>query len=185
MQKMKQDSMEYQRGSNMQPRKGRRVILFPMPLQGHITPMLQLANILYDKGLSITIIHTNLNSPNASNYPHFNFYSIPDGLSEDEASTSDYIAFMTLLNVKCVEPFQQCLAKLLSNVEEQPVACLITDAMLHFTQGVADSLKLPRIVLRTSSIASFLVFAAIPGLLRERGYYPIQGVHPNLLLSSD
>ncbi|KAJ0101013.1 hypothetical protein Patl1_06500 [Pistacia atlantica] len=93
---------------------------------------------------------------------------------KDEASTSDYVAFMTLLNVKCVEPFQECLAKLLSNVEEEPVACLITDAMLHFTQGVADSLKLPRIVLRTSSIASFLVFAAIPGLLRERGYYPIQ-----------
>lgn len=150
------------------------MILFPMPLQGHITPMLQLANILYNKGLSITIIHTHLNSPNTSNYPHFTFCSISDGLSKDEASTTDYVAFMRLLNVKCVVPFQECLEKLLSNVEEQPIACLISDAMLYFTQAVADSLKLPRIVLRTSNIASFLVFTAIPGLLREKGYYPIQ-----------
>lgn len=161
--------------------KERRVILFPMPLQGHITPMLQLANILYNKGLSITIIHTHLNSPNTSNYPHFTFCSISDGLSKDEASTTDYVAFMRLLNVKCVVPFQECLEKLLSNVEEQPIACLISDAMLYFTQAVADSLKLPRIVLRTSNIASFLVFTAIPGLLREKGYYPIQGLHLQLL----
>ncbi|KAJ0047245.1 hypothetical protein Pint_06403 [Pistacia integerrima] len=151
-------------------------MLFQLPLQGHLSPMLQLANILYNKGLSITIIHTNLNSPNPSNYPHFDFVSFPDGFSEVEASTADGVAFMTRLNVKLVEPFRDCLAKLLSNVEEEPFACLITDAMLYFTQAVADSLKLPRIVLRTSNISSFLVFAAIPGLLREKGYYPTQGV---------
>ncbi|KAJ0101012.1 hypothetical protein Patl1_06501 [Pistacia atlantica] len=124
--------MENQRELQVQQRKGRRVMLFPLPLQGHLSPMLQLANILYNKGLSITIIHTNLNSPNPSNYPHFDLISFPDGFSEVEASTADGVAFVTRLN------------------------------------AVADSLKLPRIVLRTSNISSFLVFAAIPGLLREK-----------------
>ncbi|TXG49884.1 hypothetical protein EZV62_025759 [Acer yangbiense] len=126
--------------------------------------------------LSITIIHTNFNSPNSSNYPHFSFRSIPDGLSETEASTTDLIAFSMLLNVKCVVPFQDCLAELLGggdDDDDDDVACLITDAVWYFTQAVADSLKLPRIVLRTNNVCSFNAFAAIP-LLYEKGCLPMQ-----------
>ncbi|BFG22766.1 hypothetical protein CerSpe_090400 [Prunus speciosa] len=53
----------------MEQRKDRRLILFPLPLQplllcgnsftlplqGHINPMLELANVLHSKGFSITI----------------------------------------------------------------------------------------------------------------------------------
>lgn len=65
------------------------------------------------------------------------------------------------------------MVRLLSDAEEEPIACLITDAIWSFTQAVSDPLKLPRIVLRTSSISSFLAFAAFP-LLRDRGYLPVQ-----------
>lgn len=157
----------------MQNRKGRRLILFPVPLQGHINPMLQLANILYTRGFSITIIHTQFNPPNHINYPHFTFHSIPDGLLETEASTADVIAFHTLLNVSCVAPFRDCLAKSLADVSKEPVACLITDAIWHFTRAVAEALEIRRLVLLTSSVSSFLAFAALP-FLPEKGYLPIQ-----------
>ncbi|KAJ0564384.1 hypothetical protein HanRHA438_Chr07g0320731 [Helianthus annuus] len=41
-------------------RRHRRIIMFPFPFrfQGHINPMFQLANLLYSKGFSITILHT-------------------------------------------------------------------------------------------------------------------------------
>ncbi|KAK4836124.1 hypothetical protein QYF36_018846 [Acer negundo] len=138
---------------HLQQRKKPRLVLFPLPLQSHISAMLQLASILYHKaGFSITIIHTKINSPNSSNYPHFNFRSIPDGLSETEASTADVVAFVMLLNVKCVVPFQDCLAELLGGgIDDDDVACLITDANWCFTQAVADTLKLPRIVLNPIS----------------------------------
>lgn len=45
------------------------------------------------------------------------------------------------------------------------------DANWHFTEAVADGIKLQRIVLRTSDI--LLVFAALP-LLRERGSFSIK-----------
>ena len=134
--------------------KGRGVILFPMPFQGHINP------ILHANGFSITIIHTQFNSPNTSNYPHFRFYSIPDGLSENYTVSSDLnhiITLLTNLNSNCVTPFRDCLAELLSINLDDPIACLVTDAGWYFTQAVADGLKLPRIVLRTSNISSFLV----------------------------
>lgn len=158
----------------MEQRKGRRLVLFPLPLQGHINPMIQLANILHSKGFSITIIHTTFNSPDSSKYPHFNFHFIQENLTETEASTTDVLALLSLLNIKCVGPFQDCLSRLLSDVSDEPVSCLISDAIFHFTQSVSNSLKLPRLVLRTSGASSFLIFSTFP-FLREKGYLPIQG----------
>ncbi|KAL2940430.1 UDP-glycosyltransferase 76B1 [Bienertia sinuspersici] len=134
-----------------------RLVLFPLPLQGHQTPMLQLANILYSKGFSISIIHTHFNSPNPDIYPHFTFHPIPDSLLGSEASVADFIGLLNRLNMNCVVPFRDLLSQILSDsAAEVPVACLITDAMWHFTQAVADSLKLPRLVLRTSNLSSFV-----------------------------
>lgn len=135
--------------------------------------MLQLANILHSKGFSITIIHTTFNSPNPSNHPHFTFHSIDENLSKDEKSTSDIAAIVQLLNKKCAQPFHDCLAQLLSDVSEDPISCLISDAILYFTQAVANQLKLQRMVLRTGGATSFRVFSAFP-LLKEKQYLPVQ-----------
>ncbi|KAG6760154.1 hypothetical protein POTOM_036655 [Populus tomentosa] len=154
-------------------RNGRRLVLFPLPLQGHVNPMIQLANILHSKGFSITIIHTTFNSPDPSKYPHFTFHSIQEELTETEASTADIIALASSLNIKCVAPFRDCVSRLLSDVSEDPIACLISDAIFHFTAAVSKGLKLPRIVLRTGGASSFRIFTALP-FLKEKGYLPIQ-----------
>ncbi|KAK1409412.1 hypothetical protein QVD17_35938 [Tagetes erecta] len=143
----------------------RRIIMFPLPFQGHINPMLQLANILHTHGFKITIIHAEYNSPNSSNYPHFTFYSIKDRFSEiaDQLATNrDATFFLKYLNESCVHPFKNCLAGLLAEPGDETVACLITDAGFYFTQAVADELKLPRIVLRTSSLGCVLAYDALP-----------------------
>ncbi|KAI3470811.1 hypothetical protein Pfo_027474 [Paulownia fortunei] len=155
--------------ANLQERKRCRLVLFPLPFQGHINPMIQLANILHSKGFSIDIIHTRYNFPNPSKYPHFTFHLISDGLSETETSTLDPILLIKLLITTCVEPFHQCLVQLFSNDTNYHVACLVTDAIWYFTQAAADKFKLPRIVIRTTSVCSFLASSALP-LLLEKGY---------------
>ncbi|KAK3031060.1 hypothetical protein RJ639_035091 [Escallonia herrerae] len=169
--------MENQVGLSKQ-RFGRRLVLFPAPLQGHINPMLQLASILHSRGFNIAIIHTRFNSPNPSKYPHFEFHSIDDGLLECNAyvvlelisaqvytkpsffqhveEIDNIVLLIKLINKNCVRSFCECLTRLLSDDTKEPIACLITDALLHFTQAIVDSLKLPRIVLRTSKIYLFL-----------------------------
>ncbi|KAM1053969.1 hypothetical protein FF1_001420 [Malus domestica] len=152
----------------MEQSKGRRVILFPLPFQGHINPMLELANILHAKGFSIAIISTNFNSLNPSTLnPHFTYHSIPVDLTENEASMKDPFLLLSILNAKCVEPFREYLSGLLSKDvnSEDPIACLISDPLFNFTRSVAESFKLPRIVLRTGGAASFAVYAAFPQLL--------------------
>ncbi|KAJ9545795.1 hypothetical protein OSB04_025502 [Centaurea solstitialis] len=148
----------------------RRLVLLPFPFQGHINPMLQLANILHSKGFSITILHTHFNSPNPTNYPHFDFLPIPDvGLeSRSLSDIANIIRFVGHLNANFIDPIRDCLARLM--LVDTGVSCLITDAQWYATQKVADDLKLPRIVHRTSNISSFLSFASFP-LLRDMGYF--------------
>ncbi|XP_071734488.1 UDP-glycosyltransferase 76G1-like isoform X2 [Rutidosis leptorrhynchoides] len=160
--------MEIQEGNTTraEPMKtSRRIVLFPLPFQGHINPMLQLANILHTQGFKITIIHAEYNSPNPSNYPHFIFKSIKDRFSEiaDQLSTNkDPTYFFRYLNTSCVNPFKESLARLLTESDTDSVACVITDAGFYFTQAVLDDLKIPRMVLRTSSLGCILAYDALP-----------------------
>ncbi|KAK4436567.1 UDP-glycosyltransferase 76B1 [Sesamum alatum] len=153
----------------LKQKERRRLLLFPVPLQGHINPMIQLAQILHLRGFDVSIIHTKYNSLNLSRYPQFTVHIIPDGLSETEVPTSDVTLFLKRLNINCAGPFHDCLADLLSRDTENPPVAMITDSIWHFTQAAADSFNLPRIVLRATSVCSFLVFAALPQL-QEKGY---------------
>ncbi|GMH19074.1 hypothetical protein Nepgr_020915 [Nepenthes gracilis] len=83
----------------LRPRNGRRVVLSPLPFQGHQNPMLHLANILHFNGFSISVIHTHFNSPNPANHPHFSFDPIPDGLPPKSGdSLEDIVPLLTVLN---------------------------------------------------------------------------------------
>ncbi|KAF5770968.1 putative UDP-glucuronosyl/UDP-glucosyltransferase [Helianthus annuus] len=138
--------------------------------------MFQLANLLYSKGFSITIFHTNFNKPKTSNYPHFTFRFILNNDPHDERYANLPLQGMRLFSRiilfnKCgADQLRHQLELELSAKDEPPVACLITDASWHFTQSVADSLNLPRLVLRTSSLFYFLIYASIP-LLDDLGYF--------------
>ncbi|RWR85108.1 UDP-glycosyltransferase 76B1-like protein [Cinnamomum micranthum f. kanehirae] len=154
------------------------LVLFPLPFQGHINPMLQLATVLHSKGFSITIVHTRFNSPNPSNYTQISFQSIEDGLTEDDTENMDVIAILSHVNINCEAPFRDFLGRMLMK-EGERLACIVTDAMLHFTQGVAEEFKIKRIVLRTSSAASFGPFEAFP-MLREKGYIPMQALQSEM-----
>ncbi|KAK4798963.1 hypothetical protein SAY86_024328 [Trapa natans] len=158
-------------------RKGRRVVLFPVPLKGHINPMLHLGQILHSNGFSVAVIHTNFNSPDASSYPHFTFHRISDGLDDQDhpATTSNVLSLFPYLNASCLEPFEACLREVVSDAAGEPVACLVVDAHFHFTQGVSERLRIPRIVLRTGGACSFHLFTALP-LLKGKGYLQVQAI---------
>ncbi|KAL1188574.1 UDP-glycosyltransferase 76C4 [Cardamine amara subsp. amara] len=145
---------------------GLRVVLFPLPLQGVINPMIQLAKILHSRGFSITVIHTRFNAPKASSHPLFTFVEIPDGLSETEATTEDVTLLLTLLNQNCESPFRDCLNKLFQSAEKEKerISCLIDDSGWVFTQPLSQSLNLPRLVLNTFKVSFFTNHFLLPQL---------------------
>ncbi|TYI73235.1 hypothetical protein E1A91_D07G116800v1 [Gossypium mustelinum] len=146
--------------------KSSHVVLVMVSFQGHITPMLQLASILHSKGFSITIVHTEFNSPNPSNHPEFTFISIPDKLTESHFSDKDAASPVWNLNKNCAAPLQQCLEKILHSLHH--IAAVIYDTLMYSAQTITEDLGLLGIVLRTGSATTMLFYPAFSQLDEER-----------------
>uniref|UniRef100_A0A0D9WX44 UDP-glycosyltransferases domain-containing protein n=1 Tax=Leersia perrieri TaxID=77586 RepID=A0A0D9WX44_9ORYZ len=158
----------------------RRVLVFPLPFQGHINPMFHLAGIFHSRGFAVTVFHAEFNAPDPSRHPAFDFVPVPDGIDIPPGAGADVgatVARILDLNRRCEAPFRDRLAALL----ESPgggggdVACLVADAHLLTLIDVARRLGVPTLALRTGSAASFRIFAAQP-MLRDMGYLPARAV---------
>ncbi|XVF19980.1 hypothetical protein REPUB_Repub11eG0158200 [Reevesia pubescens] len=170
-----------------QKRSRHRVVLVPLPFQGHINPMLQLGSIIHSKGFSITVVHTAFNFPNPSNHPEFRFVSIPDNLSDQVISSGNLLLLVSILNVNCQVPFQECLVKMVEQqVENEEIACIIYDEFMYFSEAAAKHMKLPSIILSTASASTYISRNAIPklkadGILTSQGSTwkeLVPGLHP-------
>ncbi|KAJ3702924.1 hypothetical protein LUZ61_006629 [Rhynchospora tenuis] len=154
---------------------GKRVLLFPVPYQGHINPMLEVAAILHSRGFSITIFHTNFNPIDSTKYPSYRFVLIDDGKisSQFESTVENTVHRLIAWNNSCEQLFHDCLTSVLSDKNEEPVACLIRDTHWYNLQYLANRLGVPTLVLRTGSAASLNWFMTISQLLKK-GFIPVQ-----------
>ncbi|KAK4856283.1 hypothetical protein QYF36_015961 [Acer negundo] len=151
-----------------------RVVLVPCSFQGHITPMCQLGTILHAEGFSITVVHTQFNSPNPSNNPEFKFQAIPDGLSDHDISSGNILGIIALLNVNCEAPFKECLAQMVKQQDpSDEIVCVIYDELMFFSESAANQLKIKSTILRTTSAATCISRLALLRLKAE-GYIPLQ-----------
>ncbi|EER96107.1 hypothetical protein BDA96_02G088600 [Sorghum bicolor] len=164
----------------------RRVLFFPLPYQGHINPMFQLAGLLHSRGFAVTVFHTDFNAPDKSRHPAYDFVPVPvvsDCLPPEGSSDAFQVTVQHILAVNraCEAPFRERLAALLSSSESEQqaqqedddVACLVADAHLLTLLDVARGLGVPTLVLRTGSAAGLRMFAAFP-VLSDKGYQPAQ-----------
>ncbi|KQK20283.1 UDP-glycosyltransferase 76C2 [Brachypodium distachyon] len=159
-------------GANPQDRG--RIALFPLPFQGHLSPMLQLADVLHGRGLAVTILHTTFNAPDAASHPEFAFIPIPDeGVADAIAAAKDGISKIFAMNdaMEASGCVRDALAAILSEEPRRPPSCLVIDTSLVAVQKAAVELGLPTIVLHTGSAACTRLFRSY-AMLHEKGYLP-------------
>ncbi|KAF7052606.1 hypothetical protein CFC21_060685 [Triticum aestivum] len=151
----------------------RRVLVFPLPFQGHINPMLQLADVLHGRGLAVTVLHTQFNALDPALHPEFTFVAVPDGVPADVAASGSIIPIILAMNaaMEASPAVRDVLASVLADDGQPPAACLFIDANLLAVQKAASALGLPTMVLRTGSAACFSCFLAYP-MLHHNGYLP-------------
>ncbi|KAK6144603.1 hypothetical protein DH2020_021423 [Rehmannia glutinosa] len=142
------------------------VVLVPFPLQGHLTPMLQLGTILHSRGFSIVIAHTqHFNPPNPTNHPEFTFFPLSDGLSgRDTSSTGNFLEIISAINTNCKQPLEKCI---LNKLQGQ-VACIIYDSLMYFVDDVAHQLKLPSIFFRATTAVYMQSYYAVLALEEKK-----------------
>nr|CAB3452460.1 unnamed protein product [Digitaria exilis] len=163
------------------PQHRRRVVvLFSLPFQGHLNPMLKLASLLAARGLGVTVLHTDFNAPDPARHPvGLAFAPIHETLPGEATSPDSHILTKLLvLNAACDAPFRNTLASLLRDHHRDDdggdVACAVVDGQCFAAMRAAGELGVPVLALRTDSAASFRNMLAIPRL-RDAGYIPIKG----------
>lgn len=154
-------------------RRAARVALFPLPFQGHVSPMLQLAGALHARGLAITILHAPFNAPDPARHPEFAFVPVPVVIPE---AGNDGMAKVLALNaaLEASGCLRDVLASLVAGGEKPRLACVVLDATLPAAQREAAGLGMPTLVLHTGSAATFRLFRSYD-MLRDKGYLSVQG----------
>ncbi|KAM5580256.1 7-deoxyloganetin glucosyltransferase-like [Rosa sericea] len=158
------------------------VVCIPLPFQGHIKAMLQLAQLLHHKGFYITFVNTQFNhkrflkslGPNSLDcLPDFRFETIPDGLpSSDEDDTQDLTLLSEAVRTHCLAPFRKLLNKLNVNMN-RPVTSIVSDGFLTFTITVAEELGIPIAQFFTLAAVGFMNYKILPTLV-EKGFAPLK-----------
>ncbi|KAL7602015.1 hypothetical protein Lser_V15G26555 [Lactuca serriola] len=152
-----------------------RLVLISSPLQGHMTPMLQLGSYLHSRGFPITIVHSELNRPDPSNHPNFVFFPLPNNLSGTGVS-SGVIQFLQALNDNCRPHLEKHLIQIINTqkaTSEKESIVIIYDNLMFFAGSLAADLRLPSIILRSSCAVFLPAYKIIPQLHQE-GRFPIQ-----------
>ncbi|KAF5807622.1 putative 7-deoxyloganetin glucosyltransferase [Helianthus annuus] len=157
-------------------------LCIPIPVQGHITPMLKLAKILHSKGFLITFVNTEFNhqrllrsqGPDAVHgLPSFQFETIPDGLppAQNLDATQEASILARAIEENFLGPFKTLVTKV--NASYSPVTCIVADMLMGFTFAVASELGIPEFLLWTAGAGSLLCFDQYPYLL-EKGLMPLK-----------
>ncbi|CAM8986599.1 hypothetical protein QQ045_007239 [Rhodiola kirilowii] len=166
----------------MEPRP--HVVLVPFPAQGHVTPFMNIAKLLYARGFHITYVNNHHNhnriirtrGPEAvAGLPDFQFESMPDGMppSNPDATQELNALCRAVYENGLLEPFRELLSKINSKKDVPPVSCIVTDGLMTFGMDAGKEIGVPVAVIFTASICGLMGYLVLPELAR-RGIIPLR-----------
>ncbi|KAK9080757.1 hypothetical protein SSX86_000515 [Deinandra increscens subsp. villosa] len=149
---------------DLEPEKKPHALCIPVPVQGHINPMLKLAKILHSKGFLITFVNTEFNHQRLvrsrgveaiRGLPSFRFETIPDGLPPPQNlnATQDLASIARAIEGNFLDPFKRLVAKVGASCS--PVTCIVADLIMGFTHAAGSELGVPVFLLWTSGAGYF------------------------------
>ncbi|KAM7279331.1 hypothetical protein ACFE04_006465 [Oxalis oulophora] len=135
------------------------VLIYPYPASGHIIPLLDLTHQLLTRGLTVTVIvdpsNESLLHPIKSRHVfNFNTLILPSPAPDFTFSQNNLIAKMKAirdLHFPLIVDWFNCHVSV-------SVSAIISDFFLGWTQELADTVGVPRVVFSPSGALSFSVF---------------------------
>ncbi|XWS67154.1 hypothetical protein CRYUN_Cryun05aG0262900 [Craigia yunnanensis] len=159
------------------------VVFLPFPVQGHVKPMLKLAELLSYASFQVTFINTEyvhdrfLPSIDIQAFyrrcPKFQFLSIPDGLPSDNPRSTKDLLFSIRAATK--PAFRQLLLSLDRKAgRQQHPTCIIADGIMSSSAiDVAEEFGIPVLAFRTFSACCTWTYFHLLKLVEE-GEVPLQ-----------
>ncbi|KAJ4767638.1 UDP-Glycosyltransferase superfamily protein [Rhynchospora pubera] len=167
------------------PSEKPHAVCIPYPAQGHVTPMLKLAQLLHScYGFHITFVNTHYNhrrllnsgalSPDL-NVPDFRFEPIPDGLPVPpegfEDATQDITELCRSVEKNCLKPFKELLGRVNGIDGSPPVSCIVSDGVMSFTLDAAQEMGLPEIIFGQQALVGIAGISIITSYFREGSFH--------------
>ncbi|KAH6777616.1 hypothetical protein C2S51_008928 [Perilla frutescens var. frutescens] len=172
------------------------VLIFPMPVQGHLNSMLNLAHLFCLADFHVTFIisdsshsrlHRHTTVPTTfARYPGFQFRTLPDGLPDDHPRSGQRVMeFLASVTNITVPLFKKMMAQenFLASPSRRPVTCLIADGLMSFASDFAEENGIPLIYFRTATASYFLALFCFPELLQAQEI-PLGGKSMDRLVKS-
>ncbi|WVZ74901.1 hypothetical protein U9M48_023017 [Paspalum notatum var. saurae] len=164
-------------------------VCVPLPAQGHVTPMMKLAKILYCKGFHVTFVNTEYNhrrlirsrGPQAvAGLPGFRFATIPEGLPHSDAdATQDPAALCDSTMKTCLPHLKRLLHRLKDGDDAgagagaPPVTCVVADNVMSFSVDAAKEMGVPCLLFWTASACGYMGYRHFQFLIDE-GLAPLK-----------
>ncbi|VVB04605.1 unnamed protein product [Arabis nemorensis] len=146
----------------------KRIVLVPLPLQGHITPMMQLGQALNLKGFSITVAQGEFDQVCSSqHFPGFQFVTIPESIPVSQLERFGPVEFLIKLNKTSEASFKDCIAQLLLQ-QGNDIACIIYDDLMYFCGAAAKEFNLQSIIFSTTSASHKVCITVLSKLDAEK-----------------
>ncbi|KAH7841571.1 hypothetical protein Vadar_031682 [Vaccinium darrowii] len=174
------------------------VLIFPYPAQGHVTAMLNLAQLLCHGGIHVTFLvthdihrrllrHSTTVQSHLASYSGFRFETISDGLPDDHPRSGDAVREMFISFPATAKPLLKEFLRTDrvrgSDSGRKRITCIIADGLLSFAIDVGEEIGIPVTSFRTTSAGNFWAIFCGPKLI-EAGEIPFQGTKFKKLLSA-
>ncbi|XP_058181841.1 7-deoxyloganetic acid glucosyl transferase-like [Rhododendron vialii] len=172
------------------------VLIFPVPIQGHVNSMLKLAELLSLAAVHVTFLvsdfshrrllrHADIHS-RFSRYPGFRFQTISDGLPEDHPRAGERVMDIMPSIKNVTGPlFKEMMVATdcLRSEDRRPVTCIIADGVLSFAGDFALEKGIQLVYFRTVSACSFWACFCYEEII-EAGEVPLKGNGMDLQVKS-
>ncbi|PKI32972.1 hypothetical protein CRG98_046646 [Punica granatum] len=149
------------------------VLAIPYPAQGHVIPLLEIAQLLAKHGLRVTFVNTDFNHSRIVRAvermdflgDQIRLVSIPDGLGPGENRND--LEKITEVMFRVMPGKLQKLIEEINRKEEDRITCVLSDACVSWPIEVAVKMKIPRAAFCPFSAAVFASGLAVPKLIKD------------------